>query len=99
HEGLVLRDRDQVAIVRGRIVELTRQEFRLARSLVEHAPYPVPSADLLKALGRPRGRDTSVLRTHLRRLRQKLHPEIDVRSVAGEGFAIFGQWYRDEKVT
>ena len=92
--GALRLDLDQRALqVAGRLVELTRTEFKLLEAFLENPGYTLTRDDLLdRAMGYAYEGMGRALDTHIRNLRRKIEPDPDnptyIQTVYGVGYRL-----------
>src|SRR5512139_13354 len=82
-----------IAVVRGRVLDLTLTEFRMLTYLMEHPDQVISPRELVAAVQGYQSDEheaRAIVRVHIRRLRQKIEPDPDqpeyVLNVRGVGY-------------
>jgi two-component system OmpR family response regulator len=86
-----ITDDERAVEVNGKLVELTRTEYRLLLELVQHKGKVVRKRDLLENIwGMGFATGATVVDTYISYLRRKLHTDswAGIRTIRGEGFQI-----------
>jgi two-component system, OmpR family, response regulator QseB len=85
--GLAVDTQNSEARFEGRLLNLSRVEFRLLQTLAERAGRVVTREFLVRVLYGPEGVGSNALEVHVHSLRKKIHPNL-IRTARGLGYLL-----------